>query len=126
MFKDRNALIVNGLNLSPFILEIKYGYNKLWASDTGRNLAGTQSGTLIGIFPKITVQFRKFTKDELEQIIPILDSPRQIVQYYDPNMKKMVSMETYTGDYEISNRSIINDVRKNEGFQISFISIRKR
>lgn len=126
MFKDKNALIVNGLNLSPFILEVKYGYNKLWASDTGRNLAGTQSGTLIGIFPKIIVQFRKLTKDELEQIIPILDSARQSVQYYDPNKKQMLSMETYTGDYELTNKSIIDEIHKNEGFSISFISVRKR
>lgn len=59
MFISKNSLIVNGLNFGPFILEAKYGYNKLWASDSGRNLAGVQSGTLIGIFPKIIVQFRK-------------------------------------------------------------------
>ena len=62
MFIDANSLIVNGLNLGPFILEAKYGYNKLWSEDSGRNLAGTQSGTLIGIFPKIIVQFKKCLK----------------------------------------------------------------
>lgn len=126
MFISKNSLIVNGLNFGPFILEAKYGYNKLWASDSGRNLAGVQSGTLIGIFPKIIVQFRKLNKDELETIIPILDSARQTVQYYDPYEKKMISMETYTGDYELTNKSIIDSTHKNEGFNISFISVRKR
>lgn len=90
------------------------------------SLAGTQSGTLLGIFPKIIVQFRKLTKNEVELLAPILDSPRQTLQYYDPNKKAMTTITTYTGDYEITNKSIINEMKKNEGFSISFISISRR
>ena len=108
------------------ILEAKYGYNKLWASDSGRNLAGVQSGTLIGIFPKIIVQFKKLNKTELEVVVPILDNPRQIVSYYEPNKKQQVEMETYTGDYEVTDKHIVGSKTKNEGFSISFIAIRKR
>lgn len=125
MYIDKNSLIVNNVNLGQYILEAKYSYNKLWSKDSGRNLAGTQSGTLIGIFPKIIVQFRKLTKIELETIIPILDSARQTVKYYDPNKKAMTTMTTYTGDYEIDNKGIIGHI-KNEGFQISFISVKRR
>lgn len=126
MFTDKNSLIVNGLNLGPFLLEAKYGYNKIWASDTGRNLAGTYTGTLIGIFPKIIVQFRKLSKNEIEQIIPILDSATQTVEYYDPFEKKKITISTYTGDYELVNKNIINDLTKIEGFSVSFISRKKR
>lgn len=125
MYIDKDSLIVNNVNLGQYILEAKYSYNKLWSSDSGRNLAGTQSGTLVGIFPKITVQFRKLTKTELETLAPILDSARQTVQYYDPNKKAMTTMTTYTGDYEIDNKGIIGHV-KNEGFQVSFISVKRR
>ena len=125
MFIDKNSLIVNNINLGNYIVEARYGYNKLWSSDSGRNLAGTQSGTLIGIFPKIVVQFRKLTKIELETIIPILDSARQTVKYYDPYKKAMTTMTTYTGDYEVINKGIIGHI-KNEGFQISFISTERR
>ena len=125
MFIDKNSLIVNNINLGNYIVEARYGYNKLWSSDSGRNLAGTQSGTLIGIFPKIVVQFRKLTQTELETLTPILDSARQTVQYYDPNKKAMTTMTTYTGDYEVINKGIIGHI-KNEGFQISFISTKRR
>ena len=125
MYIDKDSLIVNNVNLGQYILEAKYSYNKLWSSDSGRNLAGTQSGTLIGIFPKITVQFRKMTQAELETLTPILDSARQTVKYYDPNKKAMTTMTTYTGDYEIDNKGIIGHV-KNEGFQVSFISVKRR
>lgn len=125
MFIDKNSLIVNNINLGNYIVEARYGYNKLWSSDSGRNLAGTQSGTLIGIFPKIVVQFRKLTQTELETLAPILDSARQTVQYYDPNKKAMTTMTTYTGDYEVINKGIIGHI-KNEGFQISFISTKRR
>ena len=125
MFIDKNSLIVNNINLGNYIVEAKYGYNKLWSNDSGRNLAGTQSGTLVGIFPKIVVQVRKLTKSELELLTPILDNSRQTVQYYDPNKKAMTTMSTYTGDYEVVNKGIVGHV-KNEGFQISFISTKRR
>ena len=128
MFINKNSLIVNGINLGDYIVEAKYGYNKIWGDDAGReNLAGTMSGTLKGIFPKIIVQFRKLTKSELETIVPILDSARQSLTYYDPKKRAMTTMETYTGDYEIVNKFIIGkNGHKNEGFQVSFISIRRR
>ena len=53
MFIDKDSLIVNGINLGRYIVQATYSYNKLWSNDSGRNLAGVQSGTLIGIFPKI-------------------------------------------------------------------------
>lgn len=116
----------NYLSLGQYLVEAKYGYNKLWSSDSGRNLAGTQSGTLVGIFPKLILQFRRLTKTELELIAPILDAPNQSVQYYDPNKKTTVTMTTYTGDYEITNKQIITGNRTNEGFSCSFIAVRKR
>ena len=127
MFIDKDSIIIDGVSMGKYILEAKYGYNKLWSSDTGRNLAGTQSGTLIGIFPKITIQFKRLNKSELELIVPILDKANQEVQYYDPYKKQKITMTTYTGDYEIINKFIVDDEnRKSEGFSVSFISIRKR
>lgn len=126
MFVNKNSIIINGVNMGQYLVEAKYQYNKLWSSDSGRNLAGTQSGTLVGIFPKLVLQFRKLTKSELEIIVPILDSASQTVTYYDPNKKANVTMTTYTGDYEVVNKHIISGNVKNEGFSCSFIAIRKR
>ncbi len=126
MFLDKNSIIINGISMGQYITEVKYGYFKLFDSSSGRNLAGSMTATLIGIFPKLTLQFRKLTKSELEIIAPILDSPRQTVTYYDPNEKTNITMTTYTGDYEITNKTVIGNNRKNEGFSCSFIAIRKR
>ena len=126
MFLDKNSITINGVSMGQYITEAKYSYNKLWSSDSGRNLACVQSGTLVGIFPKIILQFRKLTKAELEIIVPILDSANQTVTYYDPNKKANITITTYTGDYEISNKTRIGTTRKNEGFSCSFIAVRKR
>ena len=112
--------------MGQYIVQAKYGFNKLWSSDSGRNLAGTQTGTLIGIFPKVIVEFGKLTKAQMEVIVPILDAPRQTVSYYDPNKKTTVTMSTYSGDYEITNKNIVNGNKRAEGFNCSFISISKR
>ena len=133
MFINKNSLKVktgNGIyiNLGDYIVQAKYGYYKLWGPNSGRNLAGKQTGVLIGIFPKIIVSFRKLTKSELETLTPILDSKRQTVSYYDPRKKAQVTMATYTGDYEVINKNIIGGkfAHKNEGFDISFIAIERR
>ena len=127
MFINGDSLIIDGINMGQYITEIEYGYNKLWASDSGRNLAGVQSGTLIGIFPKLKVNFRKLTKAELEMIAPILDKPTQNVTYYDPVLKRAYTMSTYTGDWATLNRNTFENVAKaNESFSISFIARKKR
>lgn len=126
MFINKNSIIINGVSMGQYIVEAKFGYNKLWSSDSGRNLAGKQTGTLIGVFPKLVLEFGPLTKAQLEVIAPILDSANQTVTYYDPYKKANVTMTTYTGDYEISNKRIINNTSKNGGFSCSFIAVSKR
>ena len=114
------------VGMGQYLVEAKYGFNKLWASDSGRNLAGVMSGTLVGIFPKLILQFGRLNKTEMELIAPILDASAQSVKYYDPSKKTTVTMDTYTGDWENTNKQIISGNRTNEGFSCSFIAIRKR
>lgn len=122
MFVNKDSIKIDGISMGKYLVQAEYGYYKLWASDSGRNLAGKQTGTLIGIFPKLILQFRSLTKEELETLAPILDSARQTTEYYDPKKKQMTTMPTYSGDWKIVNKSI----GKNEGFTCSFISAEKR
>ena len=126
MFIDKNSIIINSVSMGQYLVDAKYSYNKLWSNDSGRNLAGSMTGTLIGIYPKIILQFKPLTKAELEVIAPILDSANQTVTYYDPNKQQNVTMTTYTGDYEVVNKNIITGNTRNEGFSCSFIAINKR
>ena len=126
MFINKNSLIINGVNMGNYITQAQYSYNKLWSEDSGRNLSGTQMGTLVGIFPKIILTFRKLNATELQIITPILDNASQTVSYYDPTKQAQTTMTTYTGDYEILNKHIISGKSKNEGFTCSFISKSKR
>lgn len=126
MFINKDSIIINGKNMGQYLVQAQYSYNKLFGSDGGRSLSGEMSGTLIGIFPKIILQFRALTKSELEEIVPILDSARQTVSYYDPYKQAQTTMTTYTGDYEIVNKNIIEGNVKNEGFSCSFIAVSKR
>ena len=58
----------------------------------------------------------------LEDIAEILDSATQTVSYYDPYLKRLNTMTTYTGDWTLVNRGIA----QNQSFSISFISVSKR
>lgn len=122
MFIDKDSLIINGISMGRYLVQVEYQYPKLWGSDSGRNLAGDQTGTLIGVFPKLILQFRKLTPQELQTLAPIFDSQNQSVTYYDPFKQNNITITTYTGDWSVVNKSI----GKNEGFQISFIATSRR
>ena len=89
----------------------------------GRNLAGYMSGTLLGIFPKLVLTFRKLTQQEMAIVAPILDSTSQIVKYFDPTTQSTKTIYTYTGDWNYTNNRISN---KNNSFECSFISKGRR
>lgn len=122
MFISRDAITINGVSMGPYLLSVKYEYNKLLGSDTGRNLAGSMTGTLVGIFPKIILTFRKLSQTEMNIIAPILDSPTQTLTYYDPTLNTNVTLSTYTGDWSYENKYI----GLNSSFECSFISREKR
>lgn len=122
MYVDKNSIIIDGINMGQYLTQADFEYNKLWSSDSGRNLAGSQVGTLIGIFPKLVLQFRSLNKNEVHTLSQIFDSATQIVQYYDDNKGKKVTMQTYTGDWKV----VSKNMHKCEPFSISFISRKRR
>lgn len=127
MLINKDSLKVNNINMAQYLTEVEYGYNKIWAGDSGRNLAFETVGTLGGIFPKLKFNFRKLSQEELELLAPILDSATQDTTYYDPVLKRLYTMETYTGDWATSNKNTFTNVAKaNENFSISFIARKKR
>lgn len=119
MFIDKDSVIIDGISMGQYCVEAKFGYHKLWGPDSGRNMKGSNSGTLLGIFPKITLQFKpNLTQDELFIIAPILNEANQETKYHDPEYKRKVTLSTYTGDWELVNRNL----ERNEGFSCAFIS----
>lgn len=124
MFINKNSIKVNNTSMGDYLLSAKFEFNKLWGSDTGRNLAGKMTGTLIGIFPKITLTFRKLTKAEMNVIAPILDSANQTLEYYDPTTNQSQTITTYTGDWSYENKKIVD--KNDSSFECSFISTEKR
>lgn len=123
MFINQDSIRINNISMGQYLLSAKYEYNKLWGSDTGRNLKGKFTGTLVGVFPKIILTFRKLTKEEMNIIAPILDSSTQTVQYYDPKSNSNKTISTYTGDWSYENKRIAT---KNESFECSFIARERR
>ena len=128
MLRYNDDLIINGINITPYLTEITISYNKLWGSDTGRNsLSGKYSGTLVGVFPKFSCTFRKLTQSEIENLAPVLDSAFQTTQYYDPHKQQKITIQTYSGDYELSQSNLFSKVAKSgKPFKISFIAVTKR
>lgn len=122
MLLNKDSLYMDGISMTKYLTQVKYGYNKLWSSDTGRTLSGKQTGTLVGIFPKIIMSFRCLTTAEITYLAPHFDNARQTIRYYDPNKNKMVDLETYTGDWEL----VYKNLSKGRAFDLSFIAVDRR
>lgn len=122
MFLNKNSIYMDNISMGQYLTQVKYGYNKLWSNDSGRVLSGKMTGTLIGIFPKIIMSFRKLTSSELTYLAPHFDSASQIIRYMDPNKNSETTIETYTGDWEIAYKNI----KEGQAFDLSFISINRR
>ena len=78
--------------------EYKVQYCKLWSSDTGRSMTGENKGTLIGIFPKISVKLGRLSEDDMSAIINLTNQPRADVNYYDVGANSLVTASFYFGD----------------------------
>lgn len=76
----------------------KVQYCKLWSSDTGRSMTGENKGTLIGIFPKITVRVGRMSEGDMSAIINLTNQARADVKYYDVGAKALTTASFYFGD----------------------------
>lgn len=102
----------------------KVQYCKLWSSDTGRSMTGENKGTLIGIFPKITVRLGKLSEDDMSAIINLTNQPRANVKYYDVGAKALTTESFYFGDVtaELERQSTM----MHRATEFSIIANRKR
>lgn len=46
MYVDKNSVIIDNVNMSQYLTQADFEYNKLWASDGGRNLARFTKGNI--------------------------------------------------------------------------------
>lgn len=133
MFLNKDSFLIkvsgmnNFLSIGQYLVQIEYGYNKLWANDTGRNLKGKTTGTLLGVVDKFKLTFGPLTQTELELISPILNKAWQTVKYYNPDTKTMIEEQTYAGDWATLNKTTFENIaRANESFDISIIATTPR
>lgn len=123
MAKIKTLLKIDGKNYTHAILTpFKVGRHKIWGEDSGRVLSGKMVGSLVGIFPKLTVIFYPKDEDEMAELLEKLDNESQELEYYNARFKGMTFMGTYTGDYEYE---IINLEPTYGAITVSFIAVEK-
>lgn len=83
---------------------IKGGYKcqraKLWASDTGRTLDGKFKGTLVGIYPKVTLTIGKLilTDEDVSAINALCEQATVDCKYYDSRRKVLSEAKKFYFD----------------------------
>jgi len=113
---------IDGVSL-PHLVTYKVQRAKLW-KDAQRNMNGDVRATLIGIYPKITMQVNYTTQEQMAQITELLDRDYFTVTWFDVRLQEIVSTKYYAGDYDVELDS------KNKGrykpFEVSLVPVTKR
>lgn len=123
MLIDKESLIIDGIKMAQYLIKAKFGYHKIWGKDTGRALSGDNSGTLKGIYPKITMTFRKLNEEEVGLILSLFNKAENKVTFYNPDLKKKINnMSCYSNDQEMDQEYL----GRIEGYSSAVISNKKR
>lgn len=124
MIIDKNLFYIDNIKMSKYpIVQIDFGYSKLWGDDTGRDtLSGTFSGTFKGVYPTFNIYFGTTNQQQLEELVAIFDKSHVVIRYYDPNKKSWINKGCYISDYSITSKR----VGKVVGFNVQLISEAKR
>lgn len=123
MLIDKESLIIDGVKMAQYLTKVKFGYHKIWGKDTGRSLSGDNSGTLKGIYPKITMTFRKLNEEEAGKILSLFNKAENKVTFYNPDLKKKITnMSCYSNDQEMEQEYLENI----KGYSSAVISNKKR
>ncbi len=122
MLIDTNSIKIDNIPMVQYLISAKFGYHKIWAKDSGRNMAFETTGTLGGIFPKVTLTFGRLNKEQMHIISALLNKATISLQYYDPEFEKIVTTPCYSGDWEFDQK-VFN---KSESFSVGIITRKKR
>lgn len=104
MAQDTTFLKI-GNHVVQKITKFDVGQNRLYAADSGRDLAGVNHATLIGIYPKIEVGVAQYSQSEMRAFLNAVDTGKHglSVTWWDEKSGKVRTGESYyINDFTIS------------------------
>lgn len=114
----KQVLIIDGWEI-PKLIKYAVNYNKLWADDSGRDMSGENKGTLIGFFPKLTVEVGEFNADEMKTFLSKVNKAKINIDWYDAEIKGMRNgISYYINDFTIDLKSSKRMVYKSFSFNL--------
>ena len=84
------------------ITEASFDDCKLWADGSGRSMTGESKGTIVGIFPKLTVKISKQKASERAVLTKLLNQTEATVRAYSVERQRFEENSFYFGD--VSNK----------------------
>lgn len=102
------TVMINSVSFNC-LTDLNIEYNKLWGEDAGRTYdTGEFFGTLIGNFPKLSVEFAPRTAQELSNLIRECKKGNVTVQWYNPELMNRVTSEFQTNNFKVSLKNALS------------------
>ena len=122
MIYSGDLVQIDGITI-PHLVTYKIGRAKLW-KNAERNMSGDIRATLVGIFPKITMEVGYTTQEEISQLTQLLDKDFFTVTWFDVRVQAVVSTQYYASDYDIELDS--KSKGRYKPFEVSLVPVSKR
>lgn len=91
---------INGVQLrAKEINSYKVTYNKLW-KDADRNMNGTLSSTLIGVFPNLNIVTGVLPVEKIEALSEAMNDAYFSVTYWDTQTQSNKTANYYAADFD--------------------------
>ena len=91
--------------------------------DGGRNADGDMKARLLGLYPKISLEFVPMPADDIRPILEILKADPLAVVWYDEIIETYRSGDFYTGSYDYGVKN--HNTGLYDGFTVNLISYEK-
>ena len=86
-------------------------------------MAGELKASLIGIFPKIELEFRHLTSSEMKSLLALLKPAVLSVSWWDAESESYKTGNFYAGDFSYS--KLHKDLDRYDKFTVSLIPYKK-
>lgn len=115
----QQLLVINGW-IVPKLIKYDTVYTKLWANDVGRDMSGENKGTLIGIFPKLSIDVGEYNQVEMQTFLSLASKPKFDIDWYDEETGQLEKGVSYSiGDYSISLKDAKRMIYKSFSFELN-------
>lgn len=102
---------IGSTDITEYLKSYEVSYEEMW-SEANRNMRGILKANYVATTPKIFLQFRQMTKEEMSTVMTLFSGHSFNVTWYDENTDTYKVDKFYRGEMKIGIRDLHSEMYK--------------